>query len=93
LNGNDTSRLVDGGGSDSNSNQTEEQKETNLTTNYPDKEIKEMTIKIIGGRTYYTRKDEAEAVRRKGDRIYYQAGLGYYIVRPRRRDPWDFFGL
>ncbi len=48
-----------------------------------------MVIRVIGGRTYYTRRTEAEAVRRKGDRIYYEPGMGYYIRRPRRKDPWS----
>ncbi len=57
-----------------------EQRETEST---------EMVIKVISGRTYYTRRDEAEATRRKGDRIYYEPGAGYYIRRPRRKDPWE----
>ena len=59
-----------------------------------DTEITEMVIRVIGGRTYYTRRDEAEATRRKGDRIYYEPGAGYYIVRPhKRKDPWDPFRI
>jgi hypothetical protein len=72
----------------------ENQKENNLNSNPSETKITEMVIRVIGGRTYYTRRDEAEAVRRKGDRIYYDPELGYYIVRPqRRRDSWGFFGL
>lgn len=45
----------------------------------------------VGGRTYYPTKSEALSVRRKGDRIYYDADLrAYYIVRPQRRSFWGF---
>ena len=48
-------------------------------------EITEMVIRVIRGRTYYTQRVEAEDVRRKGDRIYFLPGLGYYIVRPHKK--------
>jgi len=39
--------------------------------------------------TYYRTRQEAEAHRtRKGERIYYEAGKGWYIIRPKyREDP------
>lgn len=40
-----------------------------------------MVRKVIRGKTFYTTKKEVEEARRKGDRIYYVAGVGYYIVR------------
>ena len=44
-----------------------------------------------GGKTYYTKKSEALAIRRKGDRIYYNADeKAYYIVRPQKRSFWGF---
>lgn len=50
-----------------------------------------MTIFTNGGKTYYTTRREAEAVRRKGDRIYYDAYLkAYYIIRPTKRNFWGF---
>ena len=36
------------------------------------------------GKTFYTTKNEVEKVKRKGDRVYYVAGVGYYIVRPKK---------
>lgn len=45
--------------------------------------------KKIGGITYYSTKKEAEKRRRKGERIYFAPGLGYYIVRPKKRSFWD----
>ena len=42
-----------------------------------------MVKRVIQGRTYYTTQKEVEEVRRKGDRVYYAKGLGYYIVRPK----------
>ena len=48
-----------------------------------------MTIFKDNGKTYYTRRSEAEGIRRKGDRIYYDADLkAYYIVRPSKRSFW-----
>jgi hypothetical protein len=71
----------------------ENQKENNISLARKEDKITNMVIRVIGGRTYYTRKDEAEAVRRKGDRIYYEPGAGYYIVRVRLqgRDPFRIF--
>ena len=43
---------------------------------------------VYAGRRYYTTRREAEAKRRKGERIYYAEGLGYYIVRPKQRKWW-----
>ena len=39
--------------------------------------------------TYYRTRQEAESHRtRKGERIYYEAGKGWYIIRPQNRtDP------
>ena len=43
-------------------------------------------------RRYYRTLAEAEQHRRKGERIYYKPGYGYYIVRPKkRRKFWNFF--
>ena len=43
-----------------------------------------MPIKY-NGKTFYKTKREVEKVRRKGDRVYYVKGIGYYIVRPQSR--------
>jgi len=48
-----------------------------------------MVRKIVRGKTFYTTKREAESARRKGDRIYFVAGVGYYIVRPKKRGWFD----
>lgn len=40
---------------------------------------------------YYKSWAEANSKRQKGDRIYYQPGNGYYIVRPRKGNIWDRF--
>ena len=41
-------------------------------------------------RRYYRTWDSADSKRQKGDRIYYKAGMGYYIVRPKKpRQWWD----
>ncbi len=40
---------------------------------------------------YYRTRGEAEGNRRKGERIYYEPGCGYYIVRPKKRQWWDLF--
>ena len=47
-----------------------------------------MTIKYYRGKKYYSSKAAAERNRRKGDRIYFAPGLGYYIVRPQKRGFW-----
>ena len=45
----------------------------------------------VGKQTYYKTKAEALSVRRKGDRIYYDAHeRAYYIRRPQRRSFWGF---
>ena len=45
----------------------------------------------VGKQTYYTTKAEALSVRRKGDRIYYDAyEKAFYIRRPKRRSFWGF---
>ena len=67
----------------------ENQKESDIMLEQKETKITEMVIKVISGRTYYTRRDEAESTRRKGDRIYYEPGAGYYIRRPQRKDPWE----
>lgn len=40
-----------------------------------------MTKRVIRGKVFYTTRAEAVEASRKGDRIYYVAGVGYYIVR------------
>ena len=40
------------------------------------------------GMIYYRTKEAVEKVKRKNDRVYYVAGLGYYIVRPPKRGWW-----
>lgn len=41
---------------------------------------------------YYRTRAEAEANRtRRGERIYYEPGYGYYIIRPKKREWWDLF--
>lgn len=40
---------------------------------------------------YYKTRSDAEDKRRKGDRIYYEPGKGYYIVRPKKREWWEIF--
>ena len=62
---------------------TEDEKENSINGKGGD-QIQPMT-------TYYRTRREAEAVRRKGDRIYYEPGMGYYIRRPKKRDPWSLF--
>jgi len=47
-----------------------------------------MVRKVIRGKVFYTTRAEAERVRRKGDRIYHVAGVGYYIVRPKKGGFW-----
>ena len=66
--------------------------EKNTESGFKDEEKDEdMTTFKEGGKTYYTRKSEALQSRRKGDRIYYDADLkAYYIVRPKKRDFWEF---
>ena len=66
-----------------------EQMENNINHILPDSKNNQMPIFTDHGRTYYTRRTEVEAIRRKGDKVYYEPGLGYYIRRPRRKDPWE----
>lgn len=40
------------------------------------------------GKIYYTTREEAEATRRKGDRLYYAKNKGYYLVRTNNRGFW-----
>jgi len=47
-----------------------------------------MVKRVFRGKTYYTTKKEVEVAKRKGDRVYYAKGLGYYIVRPQKRGFW-----
>ena len=58
-----------------------EQKETEIT---------EMAIKEIGGKRYYTRRDEAEAARRKGDRIYFKGRN--WVLYPKATNTTGFLG-
>ena len=44
--------------------------------------------KVCRGKTYYPNRRSAERMRRKGDRVYYVANLGYYLVRPIKRNIW-----
>ena len=43
------------------------------------------------GRKYYQTRSEAETEREKGERIYYKAGEGFYLVRMKKRDWWNIF--
>jgi len=52
-------------------------------------EVEDTTEKMA--RRYYDTRSDAESKRRKGERIYYKAGEGYYIVRPKKRDWWNIF--
>lgn len=63
------------------------QSENYKSSNHKDDDYSQMA------RTYYKTWAEANSKRRKGDRIYYTPGrgLGYYIVRPKKRDIWDIF--
>lgn len=41
---------------------------------------------------YYRTRREAETNRRRGERIYYRAGKGYYIRRPQQKKSfWEVF--
>ena len=51
----------------------------------------EDNIDIMGVRNFYKTWEDAEARRRKGQRIYYKPGYGYYIVTPKKRAWWDIF--
>jgi len=48
-----------------------------------------MGRKKIGGQYYYSTMADADRHRRSGERVYFAPGLGYYIVRPRKRDIWE----
>ncbi len=63
-----------------------------MTENYINIKNKDESMSFKeGGRTYYRTKSEALSVRRKGDRIYYDAYVGaYYIIRPTKRSFWEF---
>ena len=59
-----------------------------------EKDIKEHEIEPIRfmTRRYYQTWSSADSKRRKGDRIYYKAGKGYYIIRPKKPQQWwDIF--
>ena len=49
----------------------------------------EGSIDIMSARRYYRTWEDAEAHRRKGQRIYYKPTDGYYIVTPKKRAFWD----
>jgi hypothetical protein len=70
----------------------EEVKDDNTTEHLINiKKIEESMSFKDGGRTYYRTKSEALEVRRKGDRIYYDADVrAYYIIRPTKRNFWEF---
>lgn len=51
----------------------------------------EGNVDIMGARRYYRTWEDAEAHRRKGQRIYYKPRNGYYIVTPKKRAWWDIF--
>ncbi|MCK4491576.1 MAG: hypothetical protein KAU03_03065 [Candidatus Altiarchaeales archaeon] len=56
------------------------------------KESEEIDNDVEMSKRYYKTKKEAEAIRRKGERVYKREGKGYYIVRPKRRKSfWDVF--
>lgn len=67
-------------------------KEHNLGSNnetiksIPSKEQK--TIYRKNNITYYKFRKDALERRNKGDRLYYKAGEGYYIIRPIKRGFW-----
>ncbi len=52
-----------------------------------------MTKRIFRGKTFYTTKEEINKFKRKGDRIYYVAHKGYYLIKPKKRksiiDIWN----
>ena len=54
--------------------------------NSEDKENNEMV-------KYYLSRLQAQRAKRKWDRVYYEAGRGYYIVRanPKKKSFWDRF--
>lgn len=42
-------------------------------------------------REFFKTRQETEAKRQKGERIYYKPIKGYYIVKPKVRDWWNIF--
>ena len=56
-----------------------------------DSEEEMARIWTSGGRRYYSRRADALAARRSGDRIYYSSTRrAYYIIRPQKRSFWGF---
>lgn len=53
-------------------------------------EVGGMTHFVKKGRTYYTTRREAEAVRRKGDRIYYSERENAYYIRRVKKPFWGW---
>lgn len=49
-----------------------------------------MTTFKKGGRTYYTTRKEVEAVRRKGDRIFYSKKEKAYYIRRVNKPFWGW---
>jgi len=41
------------------------------------------------GRYFYVTRADAEAIRKKNERVYYAPGTGYYIVKKRKNDIWS----
>lgn len=43
------------------------------------------------GRTWYSQRKEAMEDRKRGDKIYYSAGMKmYYLITPKKKSFWDF---
>ena len=63
----------------------------NTENNFKDNNEEEnMTHFVKKGRTYYTTRKEAEAVRRKGDRIYYNKKEKAYYIRRIQKPFWGW---
>ena len=68
-----------------------EEIEDNTEKNIKDEvQDENMTRSYKYGRWWYTTKKEAQDIRRKGERVYYDKGMkAYYIIRP-KKSIWDF---
>lgn len=53
-------------------------------------EVENMTRFVKRGKAYYTTRKEAEAVRRKGDRIYYSEKEKAYYIRRIKKPFWGW---
>ena len=68
-----------------------EEVEENTEKNIKDeKKDGNMARFVKNGRTYYTTRREAEAVRRKGDRIYYSKKEKAYYIRRVKKPFWGW---